>query len=77
MSLSVAPGADEEIVKQLVRDPIIDEAWLTTGEYDVLLILKGKDTEVINQYVNDNVRGIEGVIRAVVTFALESIKSAY
>ncbi len=75
VSLSVAPGTDEEIVRDLVRDSIVEEAWLTTGEFDVLLVLKAKDTEEINQYVNDHVRSIEGVIRAVVTFGLQSIKS--
>lgn len=75
VSLSVAPGADEEIVRDLVRDSIVEEAWLTTGEFDVLLVLKAKDTEEINKYVNDDIRSIEGVIRAVVTFGLQSIKS--
>ena len=75
MSLSVAPGADEEIVRDLVKDSIVEEAWLTTGEFDVLLILKASDAEEVNKFVNDHIRNIEGVIRAVVAFGLQSIKS--
>ena len=73
VSMSVTPGEDERIVKELVRDKIIQEAWLTTGEFDVFLVMKGEDTEEINHYVNDRIRGTEGVIRAVVTFGIQSI----
>ena len=73
VSMSVTPGDDERIVKELVKDKIVQEAWLTTGEYDVLLIIKGADTEEINQYVNERIRGTEGVVRAVVTFGIQSI----
>ncbi|MHA2064580.1 MAG: Lrp/AsnC ligand binding domain-containing protein [Candidatus Thorarchaeota archaeon] len=71
--MSVTPGEDEKIVKELLRDKIIHEAWLTTGEFDVFLVMKGEDTEEINRYVNDRIRGIEGVVRAVVTFGIQSI----
>ncbi|TXT57434.1 MAG: putative AsnC family transcriptional regulator [Candidatus Thorarchaeota archaeon] len=74
VSMSVAPGADEEIVNDLAKNEIVNEAWLTTGEFDILLILKGDDQEEINDYVNNTVRAMEGVIRAVVTFAIESVK---
>ncbi|MFW9913852.1 MAG: Lrp/AsnC ligand binding domain-containing protein [Candidatus Thorarchaeota archaeon] len=71
--MSVTPGEDERIVKELVKDRIIQEAWLTTGEYDVLLVLRAEDTEEINHYVNERVRGTEGVVRTVVTFGIQSI----
>ncbi|MFW9883029.1 MAG: Lrp/AsnC ligand binding domain-containing protein [Candidatus Thorarchaeota archaeon] len=71
--MSVTPGEDERIVKELVKDRIVQEAWLTTGEYDVLLVIKGEDTEEINHYVNERLRGTEGVIRTVVTFGIQSI----
>ncbi|MFW9888974.1 MAG: Lrp/AsnC ligand binding domain-containing protein [Candidatus Thorarchaeota archaeon] len=71
--MSVTPGEDERIVKDLVKDRIIQEAWLTTGEYDVLLVIKGEDTEEINHFVNERVRGTEGVVRTVVTFGIQSI----
>jgi DNA-binding Lrp family transcriptional regulator len=71
--MSVTPGEDERIVKELVKDRIIQEAWLTTGEYDVLLVIRAEDTEEINHYVNERVRGTEGVVRTVVTFGIQSI----
>ena len=71
--MSVTPGEDERIVKELVKDRIIQEAWLTTGEYDVLLIIRAEDTEEINHYVNERVRGTDGVVRSVVTFGIQSI----
>jgi len=71
--MSVTPGEDERIVKELVKDRIIQEAWLTTGEYDILLVIKGEDTEEINHYVNEKIRRMEGVIRTVVTFGIQSI----
>ena len=73
-SMSVAPGSDEEIVSDFAKSTMVKEAWLTTGEFDILLILEGPDTESINTFVNNDIRGMEGVIRAVVTFAIQSIK---
>jgi DNA-binding Lrp family transcriptional regulator len=71
--MSVTPGSDEELITELARDDIVSEAWLTTGEYDVLLILKAEDQEEVNIYVNNSVRNIEDVIRVVVAFGIESI----
>ncbi|MBD3159257.1 MAG: hypothetical protein GF309_10755 [Candidatus Lokiarchaeota archaeon] len=73
VSMSVTPGSDEELITELARDNIVSEAWLTTGEYDVLLILKAEDQEEVNSYVNNSVRNIEDVIRVVVAFGIESI----
>lgn len=73
VSMSVTPGSDEELITELARDNIVSEAWLTTGEYDVLLILKAEDQEEVNIYVNNSVRNIEDVIRVVVAFGIESI----
>lgn len=74
VSMSVTPGSDEEIVKDFVKYDIVDEAWLTTGEFDVLLIVKSEDTETINEFVNSEVRGTEGVLRTVVTFGIQSLR---
>jgi DNA-binding Lrp family transcriptional regulator len=74
VSMSVAPGSDEDIVKKVINDPIVSEAWLTTGEFDVLLILVAHDAEQVNDYVSKNLRDLEDVIRIVVTFGLESIR---
>lgn len=73
VSMSVTPGSDEELITEFARDDIVSEAWLTTGEYDVLLILKADDQEEVNSYVNNSVRNMEDVIRVVVTFGIESI----
>jgi DNA-binding Lrp family transcriptional regulator len=73
-SMSVAPGSDEEIVRDFAKSSMVKEAWITTGEFDILLILEGPDTESINSFVNSEIRQMEGVIRAVVTFAIQSIK---
>jgi DNA-binding Lrp family transcriptional regulator len=74
VSLSVVPGSDEEIVGELLKNPIVEEAWLTTGEYDILLVVKSKEMESINDFVNSVVRRREGVVRAVVTYGMHSIR---
>ncbi len=74
VSMSVTPGSDEDIVRELADDEMVVEAWLTTGEYDILLVLKGEDSSEINDYVNSRIREVEGVIRTTVTFAIEPIK---
>lgn len=76
VSVSVTPGEDEEIVRVLIKKPIVHEAWLTIGEFDVLLILRAEDTEKVNRFVNEEVRSIEGVNRVVVTFGIQSITDA-
>ncbi|MFO7835423.1 MAG: Lrp/AsnC ligand binding domain-containing protein [Candidatus Thorarchaeota archaeon] len=73
VSMSVTPGSDEELITEFARDDIVSEAWLTTGEFDVLLILEAADQEEVNSYVNNTVRNVEGVIRVVVAFGIESV----
>jgi len=74
VSVSVAPGTDEEIVKDFVKDRRVAEAWLTMGEFDILLIVKVKDAEEMNDFVNNVVRTREGVIRATTALGIESIR---
>ncbi|MHA1216145.1 MAG: Lrp/AsnC family transcriptional regulator [Candidatus Thorarchaeota archaeon] len=74
VSVSVAPGTDEEIVKDFVKDRRVAEAWLTMGEFDILLIVKVKDAGEMNDFVNNVVRTREGVIRATTALGIESIR---
>ncbi|MGV9168751.1 MAG: Lrp/AsnC family transcriptional regulator [Promethearchaeia archaeon] len=73
VSMSVTPGSDEELITEFARDDIVSEAWLTTGEFDVLLILEAADQEEVNSYVNNTIRNVEGVIRVVVAFGIGSV----
>ncbi len=73
VSMSVTPGSDEELITEFARDDIVSEAWLTTGEFDVLLILEAADQEEVNSYVNNTLRNVEGVIRVVVAFGIDSV----
>ncbi|MHA1742452.1 MAG: Lrp/AsnC ligand binding domain-containing protein [Candidatus Thorarchaeota archaeon] len=74
VSVSVAPGTDEEIVKDFIKDGRVAEAWLTMGEFDILLIVKVKDAEEMNDFVNNVVRTRESVIRATTALGIESIR---
>ena len=44
------------------------------GEFDILLIVKVKDAEEMNDFVNNVVRTRESVIRATTALGIESIR---
>ena len=52
----------------------VHEVYIISGEWDLLLKVRGKDTEEIGKLILDKIRGIEGVGKTVTCTCFSVIK---
>lgn len=53
--------SQRDIAKKIARFPEVQEVHIISGDWDILIKVKGKDTEEIGKFVVDKLRGIEGI----------------
>lgn len=55
------PLSQREIVKQIAKFPEVQEVHIITGEWDILIKVRVKDTDSVGQFVVDKLRKIKGI----------------
>ncbi len=69
-----APYDFKEIAEKLAQLEEVQEVHLISGEWDMVVKVRGPSTKDIGQFVVDNLRTIEGVERCVTFMVFDSIK---
>ncbi len=59
--VNVELGAEEEIVKEVLEIPEVEEAYPLFGVYDIIIKLKSEDKEKLKKVVFKRIRPIKGV----------------
>jgi len=49
------------IVKEIARFPEVQEVHIITGDWDLLMKVKGKDVDMIGKFVIDRLRAVRGI----------------
>ncbi len=68
------PLSQREIAKKISTIPNVQEVHIITGDWDLLLKVKGKDMEEISSFVIDKLRAIKGIDRTFTSSCLEAVK---
>ena len=66
--------SQRELAKRIAKFPGIYEVHIVTGEYDLLLKVRGESLEEIGKLVIDKLRGLKGVGRTLTCACFETIK---
>ena len=66
--------SQRELAKRIARMESVHEVYIISGEWDLLLKVRGKDTEEIGKLILDKIRGIEGVGKTVTCTCFSVIK---
>ena len=53
--------SQRDIAKKIAKFPEVQEVHIISGDWDILIKVKGKDTEEMGKFVVDKLRGIEGI----------------
>jgi len=53
--------SQRDIAEKIAKFPEVQEVHIISGDWDILIKVKGKDTEEIGRFVVDKLRGIEGI----------------
>ncbi len=68
------PLSQREIAKRISQIPNVQEVHIITGDWDLLLKVKGKDMAEISSFVIDKLRAIKGVDRTFTFSCFEVVK---
>lgn len=60
------PGSEEplsqrEIIKKIAKFPEVQEVHIITGDWDILIKVRVKDTDSVGQFVVDKLRKVKGI----------------
>lgn len=66
--------SQRELAKRIAKLPDVQEVHIISGEYDLLLQVRGKSLEEIGKLVVDKLRQLKGVGRTLTCACFETIK---
>ena len=66
--------SQRELAKRIAKMKSVYEVYIISGEWDLLLKVRGKDIEEIGELVLDKIRGMEGVGKTVTCTCFSVIK---
>ncbi|MHA2272409.1 MAG: Lrp/AsnC family transcriptional regulator [Candidatus Hodarchaeales archaeon] len=77
--VSFLPGsqAQRELARQLAEIPDTEGVWIISGDWDILLKVRGKSLEDIGTLIIEKIRSLEGVGKTVTCACFESVKEEY
>jgi DNA-binding Lrp family transcriptional regulator len=62
------------IAKEIARFPEVQEVHIITGDWDLLMKVKGKDVDVIGKFVIDRLRAVRGIEKTLTCMVFETCK---
>jgi Lrp/AsnC family leucine-responsive transcriptional regulator len=66
--------SQRDIAKQIAKFPEVQEVHIITGDWDLLIKLKGKDIDTIGKTVIDNLRLVQGIEKTLTCMVFETCK---
>ncbi|MFW9914661.1 MAG: Lrp/AsnC family transcriptional regulator [Candidatus Thorarchaeota archaeon] len=77
--VSFLPGsqAQRDLARQLAEIPDTEGVWIISGDWDILLKVRGKSLEDIGTLIIEKIRALEGVGKTVTCACFENVKEEY
>jgi Lrp/AsnC family leucine-responsive transcriptional regulator len=69
-----APVSQRSIANEIARFPGVQEVHIITGDWDLLIKVKGKDVELVGKFVIDQLRMVRGLQKTLTCMVFETCK---
>ena len=66
--------SQRDIAKEIARFPEVQEVHIITGDWDLLIKLKGKDVDTIGKTVIDRLRLVKGIEKTLTCMVFDTCK---
>lgn len=66
--------SQRKIVQEIAKFPMVQEAHIITGDWDILIKVKEKDVNKIGKFVIDKLRMVEGIEKTLTCMVFETQK---
>ncbi|MDI6826481.1 MAG: Lrp/AsnC family transcriptional regulator [Candidatus Aenigmarchaeota archaeon] len=70
------PLDQREIAKKIAKFPEVQELYVITGDWDILIKVKAKDVDDVGKFVLDKLRKIEGIEKTLSCMVYDVIKES-
>lgn len=70
----VRTSTQRDIAKEVARFPEVQEVHIITGDWDMLIKLKGKDVDTLGKIVIDRLRLVKGIEKTLTCMVFETAK---
>jgi len=71
---SEEPLSQMDVVKDIARFPQVQELYIVSGDWDILMKIKEKDVDSVGNFITNNLRKIKGVEKTLTFFNFHAIK---
>lgn len=68
------PLSQREIAKEISKYPNVQGVYIISGDWDIMLKVKGKDIDEISSFVVDELRTIKGIERTYTSTCMQTVK---
>jgi len=66
--------SQREVAKRIARFPDVQEVHIISGDWDIMLKVKGEDVEAIGRFVVNELRGVKGVQKTLTCMVFDAVK---
>jgi DNA-binding Lrp family transcriptional regulator len=66
--------SQRDIAKEIARFPEVQEVHIITGDWDLLIKLKGKDVDTVGKIVIDRLRLVKGIEKTLTCMVFDTCK---
>jgi Lrp/AsnC family transcriptional regulator, leucine-responsive regulatory protein len=70
------PISQRQVAEEIARFPEVQEVHIITGDWDLLVKLRGENVEAIGKFVVDNLRLIKGLDKTLTCMVFETVKES-
>ena len=66
--------SQREVAKRIARFPDVQEVHIISGDWDIMLKVKGEDVEAIGRFVVNELRDVKGVQKTLTCMVFDAVK---
>ena len=75
-NLDETPISQRQVAEEIARFPEVQEVHIITGDWDLLVKLRGENVEAIGKFVVDKLRLIQGLDKTLTCMVFETVKES-
>jgi Lrp/AsnC family transcriptional regulator, leucine-responsive regulatory protein len=75
-NLDETPISQRQVAEEIARFPEVQEVHIITGDWDLLMKLRGENVEAVGKFVVDKLRLIKGLDKTLTCMVFETVKES-
>jgi Lrp/AsnC family transcriptional regulator, leucine-responsive regulatory protein len=70
------PISQRDVAEEIARFPEVQEVYIVTGDYDLLVKLRAENVDAVGKFVVDKLRRIKGLEKTLTCMVFETVKES-